>query len=64
MKKCNHKCFWLERRWLGSDGTPMVHFYCAECGLDDKGHVYADVEKWKGTTVSVEGITENVTNEQ
>lgn len=50
--ECDHKRHWIEKRWLDSDGTPMVHFYCRECGFVDRGHVHAEPEGWAGTTES------------
>lgn len=35
-----------ERKWLDADGTPMLTTSCPDCGLFDRGHVYADPETW------------------
>lgn len=60
MKKvCRHEGRWVERRWLSKDGTPMVHFYCPECGFDDTGHVHADPVGWEGMTINIP-VTEKV----
>jgi hypothetical protein len=29
------------------DNTPMTHFYCLDCGWEDRGHVYGDIEDWE-----------------
>jgi hypothetical protein len=35
-----------ENKWLDPDNTPMVDWWCPDCGLRDHGHVYADPETW------------------
>lgn len=44
--KCNHKKNYWWRKWLDKDRTPMIDFFCYDCGYKDRGHVHGDSSGW------------------
>jgi len=43
-EQCEHTSL-QEKRWV-ENGTCMVSHNCPDCGLYDRGHVYANPETW------------------
>ncbi len=46
---CKHNKNYINRQYLSEDRTPMVDFFCYDCGYSAQGHVYANPEGWTKT---------------
>jgi hypothetical protein len=55
---CNRNTW--NRCWHLSDGTPMTHFICRDCGYQDRGHVHDNCSEpdpyWDGEVEVKNGV--------